>query len=396
MSRIEPGHLDVLHVASFVGNVGDNANHNGTRGQLRRNLGTDLRFEETEMRKYYQNYTGQDSLSFDDRFVRKANENDLVLIGGGSFFDIWIESSATGTTVDLSEEQMDRIDSPVLFHGLGCVPEQDVPEELVDRFRRFLDYSLDSEQTLVSVRNDGSAGRIAETVGRSYADRITTVPDGAFFVEVDSTTHPEVPRQGTVIGVNVVADMRDRRFPGGKDGLTYDEYIVEFSEFADALLETRPDCQLVFIPHIYSDLTAVSDVLSEMDLFHRRNRVTTAPYLHGMGSERYVFDIYDTVDLSMGLRFHSNVCSVGLRTPSIGLTSGHPKVNGLYDELGFPDRTVDVHRPGFSDRLLRNVDRTLSNREQIQRQYGETTESLRDELVGFHERVMELVNHDEQ
>lgn len=388
-SESEP--LDVLHVASFAGNIGDNANHNGTRRQLRRNLGIDLRFEETEIRKYYQNYTRSDSLSFDERFIRKADEKDLVLIGGGSFFDIWINDSATGTTIDLSTDQLDRIDTPIVFHGLGCVPEQDVDEELVDRFQQFLDHLFESEHTLVSVRNDGSTERIAETVGPAYAEEITTIPDGAFFLEVEAADHPEVPEQGTVIGINIVSDMRERRFPGGDAGLTYDEYIAKFSRFVDRILEDNSEYQLVFIPHIYSDLTAISDVLSETDVLYRRNRVTTAPYLRGMGSERYVFDIYDSVDLAMGLRLHSNVCSFGLGTPSIGLTSGHPKVNDLYRELGYAERTVAVHRDGWSKRLAYEVEKTIADRASIRERYEQSTESLERELKNFHKKIGELV-----
>lgn len=391
MSSSEPDPMDVLHVASFVGNIGDNANHNGTRRQLRRNLEADLRFEESEIRKYYKNYTKPDQLSFDDRFVRVANDYDLVLIGGGSFFDIWIEESATGTTIDLSTEQIDRIDTPIVFHGLGCVPERDVADDLVGRFRRFLDYLFTSERTLVSVRNDGSTQRIADTVGASYADEITTIPDGAFFVDADAATHPEVPQQGTAIGVNVVSDMRERRFPGGETQLTYDEYVTEFSRFVDTILDDHPDYHIVFIPHIYSDLTAISDILSEMDLFHRRNRVTTAPYLHGMGSERYVFDVYDTVDLTMGLRLHSNVCPFGLGTPSIGLANGHPKVAALYRELGYSDRTVAVNQDGFAERLAHDVERTVADRTDICEQYRRKTESLERELAAFHERIADLV-----
>jgi polysaccharide pyruvyl transferase WcaK-like protein len=383
--------VEVLHVASFVGNIGDNANHNGTRAQLRQNVSVPLAFENTEIRKYYQNYTKPDRLSFDEQFVRRANNNDLVVVGGGSFFDIWLDTSATGTTIDLSPAQIDQIDTPIVFHGLGCVPALDVTTKVVDRFRRFLEHLFETDHTLVSVRNDGSTSRIAETVGTAHADAITTIPDGAFFVDVDSTPHPELPGTGPVLGINVVSDMRERRFPGGTTALTYDEYVREFANFVDSFLDSHPEFQLVFIPHIYSDLTAVADVLAQVDIFYRRNRITTAPYLHGMGAERHLFDVYDTVDLSMGLRFHSNVCPIGLATPSIGLANGHPKVNDLYHELGYPDRTVSVHQAGFADRLLKQVEQTIANTTTIQDQYTRTTESLRRELAAFHAQIGELI-----
>lgn len=392
MTNIKSEPLDVLHVASFVGNIGDNANHNGTRAQLESNLRVDLRFEETEIRKYYQNYSKEDSLSFDDNFIEAANDMDLVLIGGGSFFDIWIDDSSTGTTINLSPDQMNRISTPIVFHGLGSIPRQGTSKELVERFRKFLDYILNSDHTLVSVRNDGSANNIADIVGESYGERITTIPDGAFFVNVDSTNHPEVPEDGVVIGINVVSDMRDRRFPGENNTLSYDEFVEEFAEFANTILETHPDYHLLFIPHIYSDIAAIADILSELDIMYRRNRVTTAPYLHGMGSERYMFDVYASVDVSMGLRLHSNVCPIGLGTPSIGLENGHPKVADLYAELGYPERTIPVHRSGFPEELINIVEDTLENNQEIKKGYKAKKKSLKREINEFHEVIGDLIN----
>ncbi len=57
--------LNVLHLASFSGNIGDNANHIGTRSQFAKNLDFELFFTELEIREFYWRQR-----LFDEEFVR--------------------------------------------------------------------------------------------------------------------------------------------------------------------------------------------------------------------------------------------------------------------------------------------------------------------------------------
>ena len=41
------------------------------------------------------------------------------------------------------------------------------------------------------------------------------------------------------------------------------------------------------------------------------------------------------------MRFHANVCPIGLGTPTIGLVN-YPQVKLLYEELNLENRFVDV------------------------------------------------------
>lgn len=379
--------LDVLHIASFTGNVGDNANHNGTYEQLQTNLRRELRCKPVEMRKFYENYTKSDALSFDDSFVEKANDANLVLIGGGSFFDLWLENSATGTTVDISPSRLERIQTPLVFNGLGCMPV-DPTETVIHNFQRFLDHASGIDNVLVSVRNDGSREHIRDHVGQKYAEEIDEIPDGGFFVEVDESPHPELPSEKNVVAINVVSDMSERRF-GSNGG--YEQFTTEFATFADEFLAKDDTHHLLFVPHIYSDLRAISDVLSKMDVMFRRDRVTTAPYLNGPGSERYIFDLYNRADLSMGLRFHANVCSIGLETPSIGLANGHPKVGDLYENIGCADRLVDVSTGEFSGELVELAADSIEKAPAISERYQQVRTDLFTELRSFHRRIDHLL-----
>lgn len=384
---VAPDSLDVLHIASFVGNIGDNANHNGTRRLLEKNLGTNLSYSENEIRKYYINYNRSDALAFDESFISQANKHDLLIIGSGNFFDLWIGESRTGTTINLPPELIDQIDSPIIFYGLGCDTQKGVPGSNHKKFESFLTHILEADHCLVSVRNDGSIRNIINEYNAALADRVHTVPDGGFFVDVEESNHPEIPSERGVLGINVAEDMTEIRFPESHDTLSYDEFVELFAETIDEFLAEYPGYDIVFFPHIYSDFDAISNVLEQMDVLHRRNRMTTSPYVHGEGSEKYFFDGYRQCDVTIGMRFHSNVCPIGLGTPSIGLTAEYPKVEHMYDEIGHPERSIRITRQGFDSRLYDKLVSTVENNEQVSKEYQETKRDLRSEIDSFHQVI---------
>ena len=155
--------LRVLHIASFIGNVGDNANHKGS--EFLRNQFLDYKFEITrkEIREFY----WKEWIFNSEKFVNEANSYDLVMIGGGNYFELWVENSRTGTSIDLDLEYLQKINTPILFYSLGCDLGQGVPQANVDKFRIFMDYLTNREKYFVSVRNDGALGNIEKI----YADR---------------------------------------------------------------------------------------------------------------------------------------------------------------------------------------------------------------------------------
>lgn len=62
--------MKILHIASFVGNVGDNMSHIGLRRVLD-DMFKNYQIDILEIRKFYMNYAGADKHSFDNRFLEK-------------------------------------------------------------------------------------------------------------------------------------------------------------------------------------------------------------------------------------------------------------------------------------------------------------------------------------
>jgi polysaccharide pyruvyl transferase WcaK-like protein len=382
--------LKVLHVASFMGNIGDNANHCGMRSVLAENLGCELAFTELEIRKCYANYAAADRWAFDDEFVDLANAHDLVLVGGGNYFELRHSYSSTGTTIDITPERMAKIKTPLVFNALGCDVGAGVTDENVAKFGRFLDAAMDMKTCLVSLRNDGAMGTLERIYGKKYSDHVYHVADGGFFTRVPERTYPELPDGCDFVVVNAAVDMEDVRFPGRDGLLSHEAFCTEFADVIGRLLDGHPTVHLLFAPHMFSDLKAMSRVMDAMPDHFLRDRVSSLPMLHGQNGHDYVFGVYQRALFSMGFRFHSNVCPVALGTPSIGLVS-YPQVAYLYEELGMPERAVRVNRPGFGEPLGQLIDATIAGAGNIRARYADVVRSLRAEVDVLHKDIAALL-----
>ena len=376
--------LRVIQLASFEGNIGDNANHRGTRMLLSRNLDFQLEFTNLEIREFYWK-----KRKFDQSFVELVNSHDLLIIGGGNYFELWVKNSATGTSIDMSSEIFNNIKTPILFYALGCDAGQGAPEENINKFKNFLNLVQSSGKCLISVRNDGSMETIVKLLGPEYAQNIFRVPDGGFFTVVKESYHPELPRGKRVIGINIAGDMLDVRFGDNareKGRISYNHFIMNFANLLNNRLKQDPALNLVFFPHIFRDLSVITDILQSLEDIYRRTRVTVAPYLHGEGAQEYIFDIYAKCDLILGMRFHANVCGIGLNVPTVGLIN-YPQIEYLYKELSLIERIVYVNKEGFTESLDCLIDQTLANPGAVKARYKIIMERLLDEANSFHKVV---------
>lgn len=369
--------VNVLHLASFDGNIGDNANHNGVSHLWKKHLPEyDFRITRLEMREFFWKWR-----MFDDEFVRMVNAYDLFVCGGGNYFELWVENSPTGTSVAIPLEVLNRIETPCLFYALGLDPYMGAPDVCVERFKNFLDHTLGARQFLVSVRNDGSPASARRVLGDSYADRIHLMPDGGHFVQPDDHYHPELAPGSRTIGVNLAGDMLDFRF-SSPNGVTLENFKQSLCMVLSGIMQRMPDVNLVFYPHIYKDFAFISDFMRQFDDHLLRRRMTVAPYLRGQGSEKYFFDLYRKCALNIGTRLHTNICSVGLNVPSVGIVT-HPQIGELYAYYGMPNRALGFAEDGFTRRLEDLILDSLENGDAVSRRYSQVMEGVRRDAEAF-------------
>lgn len=325
--------MNILQLASFSGNIGDNAHVDGLRHSLQQHLQADLTFEDLEIRRFYKSWN---EARFDREFAEKVNQYDALIIGGGGFFDMNFSSSVTGTTIDLPNEVLDAIQAPIIFYGLGCNQLQDPEKECIVKFRAFLDKVLAEDKCLVSVRNDGSLDVIEKHVGKTYSERIHEIPDPGFFFQLDDTytnMYDSLLKEGECyMGICIAGDEAQSRY-GNEE-----QFAIEMGKALQTILESNPGLNLVFFPHIYQDLEITYGILKHLPDQTRRLKTLVAPCFQGSHAEQYIFSLYKKCDLVISNRFHGVVVPVALGIPPIAFCDlATRKVNKLIEKINLPE-----------------------------------------------------------
>lgn len=390
-SRMNP--LRIAQLASFRGNIGDNANVVGTRILLRRNLGCAIEFTDLEYLEYEPDprWGGK---KFDQAFVDIVNAHDLLMIGGGGFFELAVDHSATGTPIDLSTEILDRIEVPIVFYALGFDVSYGIREARTRKFRAFLDYLQQRQDVLVSVRNDGSLGTLRTVVGEAYARQVDKVPDGGFFTQPVNSAHVELPLKGKRIAINLAGNGLAARFQEREptDHARCDEFLERLASVMNGLFRRDEAVYATLVPHIPEDLAIIARFVQKVGPPFCRKRITVAPYVHGKEAQDYVFDLYSKCDAVIGMRFHANVCPIGLGVPTIGLIT-HVQIENLYRELGMPERSLRADADDFKQRLETMIEEVFLNADAISRSYKALTARLEDDVSRFHGKIRALVRN---
>lgn len=356
--------MRILHVASFAGNIGDNASHIGLVEILGEYF-KDINIERLEIRKFYKNYQHEDKQVFDLQFIKYANKFDMLVIGGGGFLDYWVEGSATGTTVDMAPSLVGSIEVPTLICSVGCMPHKNVPEGNIEKFRQFLDAVEENPKVRIALRNDGSIQSIRDDVGIQYLSNIPEVLDNGFFFDTDFAS--PLHERNKYIAINVTCDQLKMK---GLDVGSIDksQYLSSLSQLVDHVINNM-GYEVIFVPHIYSDLIAISEVLEMLDDFVVRQYVSVAPCLQHDEGAKAVFSVYKNSELVIGSRFHANVCSIAMGVPAVGLAA-LSRVKYVYDQLGMTDSYVTLGYD-FSIDLIYRVEYALQHRSEIKSKINE-------------------------
>lgn len=371
--------VKVLHIASFHGNVGDSAMHDGAYRTRREDCPLAFDYTPLEVREFF--HWGQ--RKFDADFVDYLNGFDLAIVGGLGAYQLWRADTASGTCFDLAPDMLQRIEKPVIFYGLGCDASRGVDALAMDKFRRFLDVGYE-KNFMFSLRNDGSQPILQEAVGAPHISPMPVIPDGGLFARPSITPNEFAYHGEKIVAINLAGCMPDKRFAAAAAGSpTLNEFAQGIALLGCDLLEAQQGVRLVFVPHIYSDLELISNVLNRLPDEYRRRHVSVAPYLNGGSNWSCIFDIYRQASLVIGMRFHACVVAIGMGTPVIGINTHH-KIEGLFNDMQLSSDCIALSDEAWLERLrLKSLDFIRSG-EVMRPVYAEKVDNKRKELGAFH------------
>lgn len=367
--------LKVLHIASFIGNIGDNANHLGFQNLRQKFL--DFKFEITTL-EIRELFWGKWSFN-SNYFIEIANNHDLIVIGGGNFFELWVEKSETGTTIDISISTLEKIKTPFVFYALGLDIGQGYSENTHKKFKVFLDYLIEKpNQYFVSLRNDGAFKNLRLLYGDIYDKCLVKLPDAGFFAESRNLIQAEIGNKSYVV-INIAGDMIEKRFLKFENGI--DGFIDTFSGFVDWMI-TAFKMDVIFVPHIYRDLEIIYKILNKMTDSSRRRHTTVSAYVTGDNGFEYIHNIYKHATLVLANRFHSNIFGISLGIDTIGLVN-YPQIENLFDELE-SNHFCSIYEAVGIDDLKKMVELALINTGEISLDFSRSMEVVKQQSeIGY-------------
>lgn len=330
--------MRILHVASFLGNIGDNFNHYGTRSLLEEKLGS-IEWSEIEIRETFRrNY------AFDENFADYCNTFDAVIFGGGNFFELWVDYSVNNTSANIAQNVIDKINVPFYFYALGVDPGMGVTDEGVSKFMEWVEYLKSKDNFHLSTRNDGAHKTLKKYFQEGFDNYFSHLVDGGFLVDTDKITYEIKDQTFEYIGINVAGDMLDIRFDGE---VSYNEFIKEFSSHLNEILKENDSYKILLIPHIFRDYKVVFDILDAVNDTYRRERIDVAALSQGDSGMIDVINSYNKCSIVLANRFHSNVIGLILKKNVLGLYN-YRQIKDLYEEIELDNYFDITSKDGLS------------------------------------------------
>jgi hypothetical protein len=311
----------VAHLASFQGNIGDQLSHLSFRKWFESLFQEPISWRDLEIRDSFRGIVS----------VREMLQNslpfvDMIVIGGGNFWELWPRDTATGTSIDLSVSDITSLGKPVFFNSLGIDTGQGVSAKALN-FPAYLEDLLVQERFFVTVRNDGAIQNMEEHFGWAE-DEVRCLPDHGFFAFDDFI---KTGKDDSVVAINFATDMPKIRFSHS----TETEQLAALARGIE-VLDDFGIRSFRLVPHIWRDLEAVVSLLSMLpDRIVREKIDVEALSTTSRISAVSKFQAYESASMVIATRFHSNVAGIATGSKLLPIVN-YPQINRLLDNLPYP------------------------------------------------------------
>jgi polysaccharide pyruvyl transferase WcaK-like protein len=340
--------MRVLHLASFSGNQGDLINHLGFKNWFSHFLNIDPVWHEVEIRQIYRK-----EITFKEKVIDVANDFDLVVIGGGNYFETWPTNTWSGTSIDINPDSFAEVKAPFFFNALGVDAGQGVSKEAESNFKTMILSLMEREKNLLTVRNDGSLNTLDSLTGISEKSNLFSIPDGGFFIDKIAKTTNE-----KTLVINVAADMEKIRYKTETGGVS--NFIRLMAQYVNEMQKLNDFDQIIFTQHVIGDLSLITSIMNLIDERIKRHTVAISSYGMNSCNTEELIKIYSNASLILGQRFHANVVGLTQRRPTIGLNT-YPQILKLYEELESAEYCAKLESDSDLSNLIELSNLAISN-----------------------------------
>ena len=348
--------LKIGHVGSFQGNVGDQLNHAGFRPWFEGLLPINIEWKNFEVREMYR---GNKHLY--NWLLEEKQDLDLIVFGGGNFWELWPTNSRTGTSLDITIEELVSLGKPCFFNSIGVDSGQGISPN-ASNFGMYMKALLREENFFVTVRNDGAQKTLKNHL--DFNSDILELPDHGFFSLTDNKVSGIENSYSAekVLALNFAADMPKSRFVN----LSYDEQLAGIIRILNIAIPAHFN-SLVVVPHTHSDFKPICDLIERLPDKLVRENLKIASLSTSYNSHDDTLKSYFDADLIISNRFHSNIISIVLGKKFMPLIN-YPQIRSLFGGLPktFPFPILDESCP---EQWEQNFLKVLHEREENYEEY---------------------------
>ena len=313
--------MKIAHLGSFQGNIGDQLSHYSFRRWFQDLVPKPIIWESIEIRDTFRGLG-----SVRQQLNAASSASDLVVIGGGNFWELWPENSRTGTTIDVTISELRALGKPVFFNSLGIDSGQGISIN-GRNFRSHLEELLEDENFFVTVRNDGALQNLEDAFG--WRAELKCLPDHGFFA-FDARAGSLGVSEAEV-AINLASDMSQIRFVNSS-------LQAQLAAIAEGILslDEMGVKNFTIVPHIWKDLEVALELLRCLPDRIARENVQVAGLKTGLGNSPISkFEPYRRSSLVVATRFHANVAALANGKKLLPLVN-YPQIVRLLENLPNP------------------------------------------------------------
>ena len=296
-----------IHLAAFDRNIGDN--------------GLNLAIE--KMLSNYFNISRMEIVgnSFGKNEVKKINECDLIIFGGGGLIHSCSGGSSrknrtrTGTMWNIEMKDLISLKPKIVAYGVGYNRFVGEPGPLPVMGKFF--EVLRKKESIASFRNDNSINNFLSEFPE-FNQYVQEIPDPGLFCRHETT------KKSDHVVIQIATDRMEFRYPNGFD---------KFLDFINSILDQIP-YKTILIPHTSSDEKIYKKYKNKIkvDVIY--------PLMNRMEQTMKVIEVYKRSKYTISTRGHSQLFSIGNGIPTFSIST-HNKVKEFMENNNLSEYNHD-------------------------------------------------------
>lgn len=319
---------------------------------------------------------------FDNKTIKNINKScDFIVLGGGGLFlkdQQGSDVKNSGWQWNCSKENLQKITIPLVVFAVGYNRFR-FQEDFDKVFSDSMD-TLTEKSKFLGLRNHGSIEKI-----RNYLNKENKTNNGIELQYCPTTLiskfknlYPSVIKQKEskkkILSLNAAFDRKEMRFHSADKKYKELSKVIKFAQ--------NLNWEIVVCSHKDSD-KEIEDFLEQEEISFSSADLTRS-------SPKEIINHYAEIDLSLGMRKHSQMIAFGLNKPIFSLIS-HDEVEFFLKDIGYEEYGTDMGNSNFTDAVEKFLLDFHENEKKIKKNLLNAQKKIWTETIINFNKIKELI-----